>query len=123
LLPAGKWGRGDHHPFRADAQLVPNAAFDLLFSDYDGENLEVEVKGYMTRRLAEGTLQRSQVTRATLSAASQASRGLAVRAAGDWVASGRRARCAQRRKWRISSPQEDSPFGADPAHRKRSTYA
>lgn len=68
---ASRWASS--HGFsliRRDA-LVPLAGYDLLFEDGSGRQLQVEVKGYSSSRLADVHLQPSQVLRAQQAAAGQ----------------------------------------------------
>ncbi|GAA4410569.1 hypothetical protein GCM10023168_30400 [Fodinibacter luteus] len=65
------WADVNGYVKHGEFQHVPLAGFDLLFIDAHGDELQVEVKGYMTRRLAAVHLQPSQAQRATDAAAGQ----------------------------------------------------
>jgi hypothetical protein len=63
------WAAGQQYVERTDAQLTPLAGYDLAFQDFQGNLLEVEVKGYTPLRLDAVKLQPSQEVRAKSSAA------------------------------------------------------
>lgn len=63
------WAAARMYVERADAQLRPLAGYDLQFQDFQGNILEVEVKGYTPLRLNAVKLQPSQEARAKSSAA------------------------------------------------------
>lgn len=62
---AEAWAAAHGYVKYGDYQHVPLAGFDLLFVDAAGAELQVEVKGYMSRHLAAVHLQPSQAWRAT----------------------------------------------------------
>lgn len=57
---AARWGL----VFHSDAQFIPNAGYDLLFVDSQGDRVQVEVKGYQASTLDKVQLQPSQAARA-----------------------------------------------------------
>lgn len=59
------WAASHGYAKRAGYQHVALAGFDLLFADAAGVELQVEVKGYMSRSLGSVHLQPSQAWRAT----------------------------------------------------------
>lgn len=59
-----EWARDRGYLFRATAERVANAGYDLLFQDATGRELQVEVKGYTATRLNAVHLQPSQKQRA-----------------------------------------------------------
>lgn len=61
---AEAWAAANGYIKCGDYQRVRLAGFDLLFIDAAGDELQVEVKGYMSRRLAAVHLQPSQALRA-----------------------------------------------------------
>jgi hypothetical protein len=66
---AEAWATEHGYLKRQGYQHVANAGFDILFMDANGRVLQVEVKGYSTRRLASVHLQPSQDRRAQDAAA------------------------------------------------------
>lgn len=62
---AEAWAVANNYIKHGGYQHVPLAGFDLLFTDAAGDELQVEVKGYMSRQLDNVHLQPSQAWRAT----------------------------------------------------------
>ena len=62
---AEAWAAANGYALRSGYQGVPLAGFDLLFVDFSGTPLQVEVKGYSSPRLRDVHLQVSQAWRAT----------------------------------------------------------
>jgi hypothetical protein len=58
------WARQQRYLFRGSAQYEANAGYDLRFVDRSRKELQVEVKGYVTPRLRQVHLQKSQAGRA-----------------------------------------------------------
>jgi hypothetical protein len=66
---ATEWAKQQGYEFVRRDAVKPLLGYDLLFKDGRGQQLQVEVKGYSTARLANVHLQQSQVHRATEAAA------------------------------------------------------
>jgi hypothetical protein len=65
---AKAWAEANDYVFVSRDALTPPLGYDLLFRDGNGDELQVEVKGYSTDKLAEVHLQPSQIDRATSAA-------------------------------------------------------
>lgn len=61
---AEAWAASHGYVDRQEFQHVANAGFDLLFTDEQGQQLQIEVKGYASRHLRSVHLQQSQARRA-----------------------------------------------------------
>lgn len=66
---ARAWAARNHYVERQDFQEEDGAGFDLLFVDLAGGELQLEIKGYRSKNLADVSLQPSQEARAESCAA------------------------------------------------------